>query len=236
MNETYLLFASTIGLALLHTLIPDHWLPFVLVGRSRGWSLRATAGLSSLAALVHVALSVALGWFAFTIGREAAERLGETLEHASALILVLFGVVYAVWSWRKQGHFHPGGRLLHRHGEPEVCDGREGVHDEHLHYHADGEMIRGSSRAGGLFLALIIGLNPCVLLVPMLLVSLRQGGGAMLLVIIAYGVTTSALMVGLSVVGVGWKRGFAPPGVSRYMEAASGLLIAVTGVVFWFLH
>ena len=111
MNETYLLLASTIGLALVHTLIPDHWLPFVLAGRSRGWSLRATAGASGLAALIHIALSVALGWFAYSIGREAAERLGESLEHASALILVLFGVVYAVWSWRKRLWSSPWLRL-----------------------------------------------------------------------------------------------------------------------------
>ncbi|MDX1387670.1 MAG: hypothetical protein R3344_00660 [Acidobacteriota bacterium] len=227
---------STIGLALVHTLIPDHWLPFVLVGRSRGWSLRATAGVSGLSALIHVVLSVGLGYLAYSLGREAAERLGESLEQASAAILVVFGVVYAVWAWSKRGHFHPGGRWLHGKGDSKACEGSEGIHDEHLHYHADSGIIRGSTRAGRYFLALIIGLNPCVLFIPLLLVSVRQGGAATTLVVVSYAVTTFVLMVGLSVAGVGIKRGFAPPGVSRFMEAASGLLIALTGVVFWFLH
>ncbi|NIV50251.1 MAG: hypothetical protein GWN46_27480, partial [Gammaproteobacteria bacterium] len=58
------------------------------------------------------------------------------MEHATGPLLVLFGLVYAIWSWRKGGHFHPGGSLLHHGGES--CDGQEGdANDEHLHYHAD---------------------------------------------------------------------------------------------------
>jgi len=33
-----LLLATAAATAAFHTLIPDHWLPFVLVGRARRWS------------------------------------------------------------------------------------------------------------------------------------------------------------------------------------------------------
>ena len=40
-------------------------------------------------------------------------------------------------------------------------------------------------------------------------------------------------MVGLSVLGVIGTRRFPVPGAARYMELASGLLIALLGLIFW---
>ena len=50
--KSSLLVGTAISTAVLHTLIPDHWLPFVLIGRARNWSLRHTAILSSLSTLI----------------------------------------------------------------------------------------------------------------------------------------------------------------------------------------
>ena len=60
--------------------------------------------------------------------------------------------------------------------------------------------------------------------------------GAVALVGIAYSVTTIALMVGLSVAGVAGTRRFEPPVAARYMEAGSGILIALLGLLFWVLE
>jgi nickel/cobalt transporter (NicO) family protein len=233
----YLLVGTAVATAAFHTLIPDHWLPFVLVGRSRRWTARRTAGVSGLSAAVHTALSVALGLAAVRVGREAMATLGETLERVSGVLLVVFGLAYAAWAYRKGGHFHPGGAMLH-HGEEEpVCDGNEGdVHPNHLHYHADRGIIEGRADRGDLFLALIVGLNPCVLVLPILLAAAGQGAVAVAAVSVAYSATTIALMVGLSVAGVSGARWLAPPGAARYMEAGSGLLIALLGVLFWLLE
>ena len=38
----------------LHALIPDHWLPFVLMGRSRHWSVAKTLALASASGALHV--------------------------------------------------------------------------------------------------------------------------------------------------------------------------------------
>jgi ABC-type nickel/cobalt efflux system permease component RcnA len=214
-------------------LIPDHWLPFVLVGRARGWSLGRTALLSGSSAIVHTALSVALGLVAVAIGIESAGLLGERLEAAAGLLLIVFGLVYAAWAWRKGGHFHPGGALLHRRGEAAVCDGEEGEHREHLHYHADAELIREPRARGDVSLALIVGLNPCVLVLPLLLAAARNGASTVAAVSGAYCVTTVLLMVGMSVAGVRGLRALRIPAFARHMEAISGLLIAVLGILVW---
>ena len=55
-----LLMATAVSTALFHTLIPDHWLPFVLIGRARGWTGRTTFLVSGLSAAIHVLLSAVL--------------------------------------------------------------------------------------------------------------------------------------------------------------------------------
>jgi hypothetical protein len=84
-------------------------------------------------------------------------------------------------------------------------------------------------------LALIVGLNPCVLLLPLLLAVADHGLSAVVLVTSAYAMPTVFLMVGLSVIGVRATRMLPVPGIARHMEAISGLLIAATGVLFLLL-
>lgn len=221
------------GTALLHTLIPDHWLPFVLVGRARRWSLATVALVSGLAAAIHAALSILLGVVALRLGIAAVEAIGETLERAGSWLLLAFGASYAVWGWLKGGHFHPGGELVHKLDS--ACSGAEGPdHPQHLHYHADGGLIeaRGGFSAWGL--AVIVGLNPCVLVLPIFFAGFDLGPAALGLVALAYALPAAALMVGLSVLGVRVGFGRRLPGVARYAESLSGLLIALLGVV-WLL-
>jgi ABC-type nickel/cobalt efflux system permease component RcnA len=226
---------STAGAtAVLHTLIPDHWLPFVLIGRARGWAPLTTAMISGVSAVIHVLLSIALGLVALGVGLKAAEAIGESLERSGAALLVAFGVAYAVWAWRKGGHFHPGGAMLHA-DSGEGCRGGEGPgNPDHLHYHADAELIRGRPGWGALGMALIVGLNPCILVLPLMLEAQSRAG--ILAVSLAYGLPTVLLIVILSALGVAGGRRIRLPGMVRHMELASGVLIAVLGVVIWLVE
>lgn len=226
-----LLLATAVSTALFHTLIPDHWLPFVLIGRARGWSGRTTLLVSGLSAAIHVVLSAALGLVAVAAGLEVARAIGQSLESAAPFLLIGFGVLYAVWAWRKGGHFHPGGRLLHHEDEGSACAGTEGTGPEHLHYHADDALIRNAHGRSAVALAAIVGINPCVLILPLVLKGAGLGLPALAAVLTAYSATTVALMVGLSVAGVAGTMRLRLPGAARYMEAASGLLIAAAGLV-----
>lgn len=148
-------------------------------------------------------------------------------------MLLGFGLLYAFWAWRKGGHFHPGGALLHTHDEGHSCDGHEGPRGgEHLHYHADDRWIRSEAGMSAGALALIVGLNPCILILPIMVATADRGRAAVALVTAAYCFTTIALMVGLSVAGVVATRRLHVPEIARHMETASGLLIALVGAVF----
>jgi len=228
----YALTSVALGTALLHTLIPDHWLPFVLIGNARNWSVGTTVAVSGFAALVHVVLSIALGLGTLVLGLTAGLAFGENLERVGSLLLLAFGLAYALWAWRKGGHFHPGGARLHGQAADDGCAGKEGPdHPEHLHYHADEPWIDGRDTVSAWWLALIVGANPCVLILPVILETSRRGAAAVVAVCLAYAVPTTLLMTGLSALGVAGGRRVRLPLAARHMEMASGLLIAALGLV-----
>ncbi len=228
----YALLTVATATALFHTLIPDHWLPFVLIGNAQRWKVGMTVAVSGVSALIHVSLSIVLGLLALALGAAAAGAVGETLERAGAVLLLLFGAAYAVWAWRKGGHFHPGGERVHLDDPERPCDGSEGdAHPEHLHYHADDQLIVGRVGRNPWWLALIIGVNPCVLILPIIMTSASQGAAVVAVVCLAYAVPSALLMVGLSALGVAGARRVRLPLAARYMELASGVLIAALGLV-----
>ena len=171
------------------------------------------------------------GW----ASRSAAEAVGESLEHASAHPAGrCSGSAYAFWAWRKGGHFHPGGALVHDDEAEEACHGDEGPENpEHLHYHADVSLIREKPGWSAFGLALIVGVNPCILFLPLVLSSAGGGMQALMLVILAYSIPTILLMIGLSVLGVAMGLQFKLPWAARQMEAFSGLLVALLGAAYW---
>ena len=81
-----------------------------------------------------------------------------------------------------------------------------------------------------------MGLNPCVLVLPLVFGAASRGATAIALVLAAYSATTVVLMVGLSVVGVRGARRIELPGAARHMETISGLGIALAGALFWWLE
>ena len=120
------------------------------------------------------------------------------------------------------------------HGD-DGCSGHEGdTNDEHLHYHADEALIRDRGRFGEVGLAVLVGLNPCVLVVPVALTAAPSGGGALAAVFLAYGIPAVASMVLLAALGARLSRLIYVPGAARHMEMISGLLIAALGFAIWF--
>ncbi len=62
-------------ITVLHTTSPDHWLPFVVVGRARRWALVKTLRLTLLSSLTHVGLTIVLGLAIALLSLELLERL-----------------------------------------------------------------------------------------------------------------------------------------------------------------
>ncbi len=97
--------------ALIHALIPSHWLCFVVVGRAQGWRTRKTLAVTAAAGLLHVASTVLIGVAGAALFRNFLED-GATLERISALILIGLGALYFVAHLFHAGHHHERDRSL----------------------------------------------------------------------------------------------------------------------------
>jgi nickel/cobalt transporter (NicO) family protein len=216
--------ATASATAALHALIPDHWLPFVLMGRSRNWSTRKTLALASAGGLLHVCLAFALGLAVYGIGKGGAEavarRMGEKLEAVSSLGLAVFGVVYGTFSWLRERRHHPtAGGTMSPGGEP-----------DRTHHH--GHLLEAwvGKDLTGLTLVVVIGVSPCAVALPILLATAATlGMRGVLLVAAGFGMVTMGTTVVITLVGFLSAKRIEFPFLTRYGDLISGILIALVG-------
>ena len=192
----------------LHSVAPDHWVPFMAVGRARGWSAARTAQVTLLCGFAHVTVSVVLGLLALRLGQEMLEAFGTRLESVAGILLIGFGLAYGLWGLRRglagklHGHTHP--------------------HFDHVH---------DPSRATVLGLVLLFSVDPCVRLIPIILAAAPLGPARLVGLIIIYEVATIATMVALVLVArSGAVKALQAPWLDRYGDALAGALIVATGV------
>jgi nickel/cobalt transporter (NicO) family protein len=221
----YLTAAS--ATAALHALIPDHWLPFVLMGRARRWNLAKTLALAAASGVLHVVLAVMLGLLTYVLGRGGAEalahRVGESLEVLSSAGLALFGFIYGAASWQRERKHHP----VHPSAGPAAAE-----EAEHPHHH--GHLLEGwfKGRLTGLSLVVVIGVSPCALAFPILLASAASLGFAGVLFVAAgFGLVTTATTLAVTLVGCLSARRLDFPFLTRYGDLISGVLIGLVGTV-----
>ena len=141
-----LLVAAVGAVGVLHTMVPDHWVPLALFARQRGWSKAETAWRAVQAGTGHVVSTLALALVFWLVGVAAAARYGSLVEALSSLALVLFGGWIALAAWRE---LHPPG---HRHDRDHDRD-----HSHHHHHHGHDDTAAQSPLRDPLYLPLPAG-------------------------------------------------------------------------------
>ena len=98
MNTTFFASVAATGFAVafLHAALPTHWLPFVLVGRAQKWTTGRTLGVTLLAGLGHVGLTILLGLAVVAAGLAAQPHLGGYFHWIVGGLMAAIGVFYIV--------------------------------------------------------------------------------------------------------------------------------------------
>jgi ABC-type nickel/cobalt efflux system permease component RcnA len=323
------LMIATFTLATTHTVSPDHWFPFVMVGRANKWKVSWVLLLALLAGIGHVGTSVIIGLVGVFAEKGASKEIALALEESTPWLLIIFGFGYAVYAFYKQrvgahGHSHgipilnkwlgidPHAYALphHEHGTQDHShDEVAGIHigpvnlylhnmelhltighDDHIHgydatieddhnhkhYHADivhghehkhtvkglehdhgnghthsyNKHTHGSSgigeghshnhpsaaaktfknRRAGWGLVAILGLTPCIALLPLTFAAVKYGTMAVILVNISFAVGTLGTIVfftWLGYLGLSWiKLEF----FEEYGDVIAGAIIGLLGL------
>jgi ABC-type nickel/cobalt efflux system permease component RcnA len=101
-----LLVGSVAAVGVLHTIVPDHWVPITLIARQRGWSGAETARAALMAGTGHVISTLLIALVVWIAGVAVAARFGHVVDTAASLALVLFGGWIATSAWRELGGGH----------------------------------------------------------------------------------------------------------------------------------
>lgn len=228
------LLLSTAGVAVLHTLAgPDHYLPFIVMGQARRWSVKRMIFWTSLCGFGHVASSVALalGAVIFGFALERVQFIEEFRGSLAAWLMIAFGAVYFAWGLKRafrsrahtHGHVHEGG-MLHEHRH---------AHDL-AHAHPHGETVGFNLTPWILFTIFILG--PCEPMIPLVMYPAAQGDWAgMWAVVSVFAALTVAAMVVTVLLAVRGIRLLPLRRIERYTDAIAGGVVLCAGCAIQFL-
>lgn len=201
--ELLLLSALTIGA--LHSLAPDHWIPFVALARAQQWSRWKTTYSVFLAGLGHISSSLVIGVIGIALG-VAAEHVGgwETIRgDVASLLLIGFGVAYMIYGFKQIGKRH-----THSHDKVKTVS------------------------YWTMFILIVFG--PCEPLIPLLFASSAYGWMHVVLVTGVFGAATLFMML-LQVHAALWGVSFFKLHFFEHAsDAIAGVVIIMTGVAIRF--
>lgn len=184
------LWLTALLTAVIHTIMgPDHYLPFIAIGKSRGYSLKKTLLWTFICGIGHIAsaLLIALVFIYFSqwLSRENFIWLEDNRSNIAAYTLIGLGAAYLLWALRH--------RWCHKH------------HHDHRHL----PEIDGKQSISVWVLFIIFVLGPCEALLPILTAASVFGSAAVVSSTVIFSVATIGTMmlaVALGILGINALR------------------------------
>lgn len=204
-----LILAFSAGfVGLVHSLAPGHWLPVVLMAKSKRWSIKTAILGATVAASGHIILSILLGLSSILLGARFLSNYESEIERYSGLGLAIFGFTYAGISFFRHSACHG-----HTHHGPNPKNGR---------------------KTPFIFL-FSVGFSPCVAVLPVFAAAAVQGMPSMILSLLffAFGVLLSligsTLLVTLGLIKLDH------PLFEHYGDVITGVGVFLMGIALFFI-
>jgi threonine/homoserine/homoserine lactone efflux protein len=216
------------GVALGHAVLPDHWVPLAVIGRTRRYPLTRIARLSSLAGIAHVLVSLILGAVIIVIGLQFRSRIEDAQDTIVGLLLIGTGVAFAVVELAGRGHRHPRGQE-HSPGQERGHGQEDGRGHPHSHEHAQ-HCFRFHALAG---IAVPFGAaaSPDLTILPVFLAATTAGTEAAVGSLVVFAVVTIATIVGLTVAAAAGSYQLRVPWLERWGNAFTAAVLIALGAL-----
>jgi len=199
---------GTVILAMVHALIPNHWLPLVAVAKAEGWKPKEFNLITLAAALAHVTGTVALGIVLGVIGKELVKDYGSTVYVVSSLLLIVFGLIYYT------------------------------VNLPHHHHSAQKDVAayKRSKRKWVLIFIIMMFLSPCLEVESLFLSAGAYGMSAVFTLSIIYAVVSISGILLLVNLGYRGTRLLSAHFIEHNEKRISGIVLILVGIISFFLH
>lgn len=232
-TDLSILAGTAASIGLVHTLTgPDHYLPFIAIGKARNWKLGRTLWITALCGLGHVLSSVVLGMLGIGLGLAVGklELIEGMRGDLAAWLLISFGLIYAAWGVRQAIRNRPHTHR-HVHADGTVHDHQHQHQSEHSHVH---DQKKSGITPWALFVIFVLG--PCEPLIPILMYpAARASVGGLILVTAIFCVVTIATMLVMVLMAYRGMALLPMKKLERYAHAIAGTAIFCSGLAIRFL-
>ncbi len=153
-------------LSVLHSFIPSHWLPIVVIGKSEGWSRNEILGFTVILSISHTLSTVIIGLLIGIVGYTLSQYQEMLARFIASVVLVALGL------WYITRHFN--------------------IHNPHAHHGI--EVRKGSKLKIISWLSTVMFFSPCIEIEAYYLSAGSMGWMPILAVSLIYVVITLVLM------------------------------------------
>ena len=204
----FTVIAGTVLLAIVHALIPNHWLPLVAVARAEKWKIKDVTTITFFSALAHVLGTVALGLVLGFIGKELQEAYGKAINVAASILLIVFGLIYYT------------------------------VNLPHHHHSSQKDVVqyKRSKRKWILIFIIMMFLSPCLEVESLFLSAGAYSMGLVILLSVIYAIVSiSGIML---LVSLGYKgiNLLSANFIEHNEKRISGIVLILVGILSFFIH
>ncbi len=230
------LLAAAAGVAFGHAILPDHWVPLAVLGRTRRYPLSRVTRLSGAAGVAHVLVSFVLGAIVVAVGLQFRSTIQSAQDAIVGGILIVTGLGFAVLELSGHGHHHDhADEHGHDHGH-----GRDHDHD-HDHGHDHAHTDRGDTHApaaaksrSGLAAVMIpfgAAASPDLTILPVFLAATTAGIGIAIGSLLIFAAVTIGTIVGLTVAATRGGYQFQGEWLERWGNAFTALVLVIIGAL-----
>jgi len=207
------IFLGSLALSVVHFLIPNHWMPIVVMARSERWDQGRSLRIAALAGFSHTASSIIIGVAVGALGLKLTEVSKTAMELVAPVIFLIFGIMYILAGIRDNIRDH-----------------------KHRHIHLE-EATKKQTRAAVTAIVIAMFFSPCMEIDTYFFNASLAGWQGILIVLVTYLLVTVAgiiLMVRLGLKGVeAVKLQF----LEQYEKHIMGFILILMALTFYvFLH
>jgi nickel/cobalt transporter (NicO) family protein len=215
------LLAAAAGVGFGHAILPDHWLPLAVLGRTRRYPLSRVARLSGLAGVAHVLVSIALGAVIIVVGLQFRSSIDSAKDAIVGGLLLATGIAFIVLELAGRGHSH-----AHPHSHHHEHDHHHGP--DHLHEHAEEGRLHGLAAVVVPFGA---AASPDLTILPVFVAATAAGVATAVGSVVIFAAVTVGTIVVLTLVAT--LSGYQVRGnwLERWGNACTALVLVAIGAL-----
>jgi nickel/cobalt transporter (NicO) family protein len=210
----YQIFIGSFVLSLIHSLIPNHWIPLIAISKTERWTLRQTLLATAITGFSHTFSTILIGIAVGIVGYKLSAAYSIVTTIAAPFILLSLGLIYVLLDFI-------------------------GNHHHHEHEHAPAALNKtGKSRWRAILASLSVAmfLTPCIEIEAYYFQAGTIGWLGILIVSAVYLLMTLIVMLLLVYFGVKGMQTLNSHFLEHHEKGITGIVLIALGLLAYFVQ